>query len=105
MNDSQLGPPTMGDRDDAQRRAQAYGTPKQQISADALWMRSLVALVRAHAESGGEWAPDSERCHQAQDSIFEHTLKIISEGRTDDPAGVAREALQIMDVEFSRWYS
>ena len=48
---------------------------------------------------------DDERCHSMQDGIYEALLEAIADGSATDPAGCAREALEIKRIEFARWYA
>ena len=50
-------------------------------------------------------AHDDEAAHAAEDRLHVAVLRIIAEGKTEDPVGLAREALATVDIEFSRWYA
>ena len=43
--------------------------------------------------------------HVAQDELYESLLRAIADGTCEDPAGCAAEALKVLDIPFSRYYS
>lgn len=47
---------------------------------------------------------DPEATHSEEDILFENVLKAISEG-AKDPAGLAREALKVLEQNNRRWYA
>jgi hypothetical protein len=45
----------------------------------------------------------SSTAHAAQDDLLVDVLQAIADGAADPPA-LAREALRVLDIAFSRWY-
>ena len=48
---------------------------------------------------------DDESQHSEQDKLYVAVLIAIASGGTDDPAGTAREALKVLEIDFARWYA
>ena len=48
---------------------------------------------------------DDEGAHIAEDELYMDVLKAIAEGRCDDPAACASEALKSDNIDFARWYA
>ena len=48
---------------------------------------------------------DNEGAHIAEDELYMDVLKAIAEGRCDDPAACASEALKSDNIDFVRWYA
>jgi hypothetical protein len=45
----------------------------------------------------------SEKAHIEQDKLFKDVLEGIANG-AEDPVGLAEAALQVLNLEFTRWY-
>jgi hypothetical protein len=45
----------------------------------------------------------SEKAHVEQDRLVRDVLEGIANG-ADDPAGIAAKALEVFEIEFTRWY-
>ena len=60
--------------------------------------------VKERVQSIGAMGGDPEASHCAEDELFEDVLKAIRDG-AEDPAGLAREALKVLDQNNTRWYS
>jgi hypothetical protein len=45
----------------------------------------------------------SEKAHVAQDKLVKAVLEGIANG-ADDPVGLAAAALEVFNIEFTRWY-
>jgi hypothetical protein len=63
---------------------------------------AIVAVIQEQA--GADWR-DNETLHAAEDSLYVAVLKSIADGTAEDPAAMAREALRVADLDFSRWYA
>ncbi len=48
-------------------------------------------------------AGDDEGAHSEEDEMRQAVLEAIATGDTDDPAGLAAEALRSGELNFSRW--
>ena len=60
-------------------------------------VRARVAGIRAVAPK------DDEAAHGAEDALYAALLRAIAEGRCDDVAQCAREALKTEEIDFARW--
>ena len=63
-----------------------------------------LAIIRAKVEAiqGMKW--DNEVAHGLQDELLVSTLKAIA-GGAENPAALAQAALEVMSIEFDRWYA
>lgn len=61
-------------------------------------VKKRLALIRVEAET------DDETAHAAQDGLYTDVLQAIADG-AEDASGLAREALRVREIEFSRWYA
>ena len=62
-------------------------------------VRAALAKIRAQAEYG-----DNEAAHGTQDELFTDVLTAIKEG-AEKPQALAGAALEVMDLDFDRWYA
>jgi regulator of protease activity HflC (stomatin/prohibitin superfamily) len=46
---------------------------------------------------------DDETAHTVEDELRADVLRAIAEGRCEDPAACAAEALKSADIQFARW--
>lgn len=46
---------------------------------------------------------DPETAHGKEDDLFVDVLRAIAEGRAEDPAKCATEALKSVELDFPRW--
>ena len=60
--------------------------------------------VRERVEQINGLEGDPESSHCAEDDLFEAVLEAIRDG-ADDPAGLAREALKVLEQNNTRWYA
>lgn len=61
--------------------------------------------VRRRVEELAADYGDAETAHMEEDEIRRDVLEAIRDGRTTDPAGVAREALRTKEIDFPRYYA
>lgn len=59
--------------------------------------------VRARVADIARMAGDDEAAHSAEDTLWGEVLRAIADGNTDDPQGIAKEALRTADISFARW--
>lgn len=59
--------------------------------------------VRERLEEIKTLANDSEAAHSREDGLYFDVLRAIADGETDDPAGLAAEALKTLGIDFDRW--
>lgn len=62
-----------------------------------------VETVRARLKEIREFADDDEAAHVKEDKLLQDVIQAIASGKTDDPQGIALEALQSREIVFSRW--
>lgn len=62
-----------------------------------------VATVRLRLKEIRECVDDDERAHSKEDDLLHEVIQAIASGKTDDPQGIALEALQSREIVFSRW--
>lgn len=48
---------------------------------------------------------DDEVWHERQINIYESVLRAIAEGKAEDPAGAARQAMRLAELWIARWGS
>lgn len=48
--------------------------------------------------------PDEPEAHEEADRLWADVLRAIA-GGTEDPAGLAAEALKVQEIRFGRWYT
>lgn len=46
---------------------------------------------------------DDETAHSAEDDLHQEVLAAIRDGKCDDPAACAGEALKTIEIDFCRW--
>jgi len=59
------------------------------------------ALRKRVGEKHFDAMPDG---HIAQDEIFEKVLRAIASGESEDPVALCKKALEILEIDFPRWY-
>lgn len=58
--------------------------------------------VRFRVAEIAAMADDPEAAHGFEDSLWSEVLRAIAKG-ADDPAGLARAALETLELDFPRW--
>ena len=48
---------------------------------------------------------DDEMAHIHEEDLYLDVLKAIAEGKCDNPAACAREAVKTDEIQFSRWHA
>lgn len=59
--------------------------------------------VRGRLGEIRELAGDDEAAHGREDRLYIDVLTAIAAGECDDPKALAAEALQALEIDFSRW--
>lgn len=64
-----------------------------------------IETVKARVAEMVAMKADDEQAHSEEDALHQDVLRAIADGRCDDPAACAREALKTTEIDFSRWCS
>lgn len=62
--------------------------------------RQRIEDIKAHVH-----ANRFDSAHSMEDELWMDVLKAFADGTTDDPAALARIALETFDIEFPHWYA
>ena len=60
--------------------------------------------VTAIVEAIRQCAPIGPLAHTLEDELHQAVLRVIAEGRAEQPAAIAAEALKTTAIRFDRWY-